>query len=266
MKSKHMVARPILAFIYIVGSPLSASAQQGPLPRSFDWAEQGIMTGVKDQGNFGTCWAFASLGLLEALIKRDTGEEVDLSEQYLISNIDGIGPFLAMEFLKTTGVVREEHLPYRGDTSSVNTERPGEFFLGEYVATDVHRLTPAERVATIKRIIYEHGPVVTAMNLLDDFRHYRSGVYVYDGHSPEQPGGHIILITGWADDSTVVNGGYWIVKNSAGTRWGEHGYVRAAYGQAGIDDFYVIYGTLQTREPRLRNNISVTAIWLGVQS
>jgi len=233
-----------------MGYPGAAGGQTETLPGNFDWVEQGIMTSVKDQGNFGTCWAFASVGLLEALIKRETGSEVDLSEQYLISNIDGIGPFLAMEFLKTTGVVREEHLPYRGDTSSVNTNLPGEFFLAEYGVTDVLRLAPSDRVTTIKEIIHEHGPVVTTMNLFDDFRHHESGVYVYDGFSPEQPGGHIILITGWVDDSAVVNGGYWIIKNSAGTRWGENGFGKAAYGQAGIDDYYVIHGILQPRGPQ----------------
>jgi len=203
------------------------------------------MTPPKDQGEFGTCWAFASVGLLEALIKKETGAEEDLSEQYLISNIDGIGPFLAMNFMRSRGVVREGSLPYRGDTSSVNTDLPGEFFLTDYSVTYVHHLSAVDRVATIKQIIYEHGPVVTTMNLFDDFRRYQSGVYVYDGHSAEQPGGHIILITGWQDDPSVVNGGYWIVKNSAGTRWGEAGFGRAAYGQAGIDDYYVIHGVLR---------------------
>ena len=66
-------------------------------------------------------------------------------------------------------------------------------------------------------------------------------IYEYDGKSKEIPGGHIILITGWLDDTDVVNGGYWIIKNSAGQQWGENGFGKAAYGQAGIDDFYIIY-------------------------
>ncbi len=241
-----MTQKAVLALLVIVLSwPTVASGQSVTLPESFDWAERGIMTPAKDQGSFGTCWAFASVGLLEALIKRDAGLEVDLSEQYLISNIEGISPFLAVEFLESNGAVRESDLPYQGDTSSVNTEVAAEFSLGGYGVTNVHDMSPEERVTAIKRIVQEYGPVITTMNLMDDFRFHRTGVYVYDGSSPEQPGGHIILITGWADDSSVVNGGYWIIKNSAGRSWGEDGFGRAAYGQAGIDDYYVIHGFLE---------------------
>lgn len=52
------------------------------------------------------------------------------------------------------------------------------------------------------------------------------------------------MSTGREDDATVVNGGYWNVKNSAGTRWGEGTFGMAAYGQTGID-YYVIYGVLK---------------------
>jgi len=226
-----------------------AVCQTEELPASFSWIDRGAVTPAKNQGEFGTCWAFAAIGLVEALVRLETGEEVDLSEQHLISNIRMASPFAAVDFLKSTGVVREAHLPYVGDTSSVNTERPGEFFLDEYTVTNVNRSPLSERVSTIKRIIYENGPVLTTMNLMHDFKSYESGVYVYDGHSREQSGGHIILIFGWTDDPDVTNGGYWILKNSAGTHWGENGFGKAAYGQAGIDDYYVIHGILRLREP-----------------
>ncbi len=225
--------------------PQPSSGQAVSLPARFDWTARGIMTPARDQGDFGTCWTFASVGLLEALIKWETGVEVDLSEQYLVSNIDGIGPLLAMEFMKTRGVVLERDLPYRGDTSSVNTSRPGEYFLADYGVKNVHGLSLGDRVTAIKQLIHEHGPLATTMNLFEDFKHHKSGVYVYDGHSPEQTGGHIILITGWEDDPTILGGGYWIVKNSAGTRWGEEGFGKVAYGQAGVDDYYVIHGVLK---------------------
>lgn len=239
-----MSSNRLLAFIVICDCslPRAAICQSDVLPAHFDWREQGIVTPVRDQGEFGTCWAFAAVGLIESLIKKEAGDDLDLSEQYLISNVDGVSPLLAVEYLKANGVILEEDLPYQGDTATVNSNQPGEFFLTDYVVTNVHRLSLPDRIRTIKQIVHEYGPVVTTMNLYDDFRHHKTGVYVYDGRSPEQPGGHIILITGWTDDPAVVNGGYWTLKNSAGEGWGEEGFGKAAYGQAGIDDYYVIHG------------------------
>jgi C1A family cysteine protease len=239
-----VASKRLISFLVVCGSslPTSAICQSDTLPAHFDWKERGIVTQARDQGEFGTCWAFAAVGLMESLIKKGTGDDLDLSEQYLISNVDGVSPFLAVEYLKANGVILEEDLPYQGDTATVKSDRPGEFFLTDYVVTNVHGLSLPDRIRTIKQIVHEYGPVVTTMNLYDDFRHYRSGVYVYDGRSPEQPGGHIILITGWTDDPAVVNGGYWTLKNSAGQGWGEDGFGKAAYGQAGIDDYYVIHG------------------------
>ncbi len=239
-----MKSTRLLALIVVCGFslPRAAICQSDALPAHFDWREQGIVTPARDQGEFGTCWAFAAVGLIESLIKKETGDDLDLSEQYLVSNVAGVSPVLAVAYLKANGVILEEDLPYQGDTATVRIDQPGEFFLTDYVVTNVHRLSLPDRIRTIKRIIHEYGPVVTTMNLYDDFRHQKAGVYVYDGRSPERPGGHIILITGWTDDPTVVNGGYWKLKNSAGQGWGEEGFGMAAYGQAGIDDYFVIHG------------------------
>jgi len=243
-QGRVVTAKRLLAFVFVFSSGLSPQAihQSAVLPAHFDWKEHGTLTPARDQGEFGTCWAFAAVGLIESLIKKEAGVELDLSEQYLINNVAGTGPIAAAEYLKVNGVIREEHLPYRGDTATVRSGRPGEFYLAHYVVTNVHGLSLPEKIRTIKQTIHEYGPVVTTMNLYDDFRHYTSGVYVYDGRSPEQPGGHIILITGWTDDPGVVNGGYWTLKNSAGQGWGEGGFGKAAYGQAGIDDYYIIHG------------------------
>jgi len=239
MRARRLI---VLAVIYGCGLPRVAIGQSDSLPVHFDWRERGIVTPARDQGEFGTCWAFAAVGLLESLIMKEAGEDLDLSEQYLISNVDGIGPFKAMEYLKSKGVILEEHFPYLGDTATAKSDEPGQYFLADFEVTNVHTLSLPERIRAIKRIVREFGPVVTTMHLYDDFRYYQSGVYVYDGRSPEQPGGHIILITGWTDDPAVVNGGYWTLKNSAGLGWGEDGFGKAAYGQAGIDDYYVIHG------------------------
>jgi inhibitor of cysteine peptidase len=68
--------------------PISTPA----LPTSFEWCGRGGCTPVKDQGACGSCWAFATSGVVESLIKLSDGETRDLAEQYLVScNTNGWG-------------------------------------------------------------------------------------------------------------------------------------------------------------------------------
>jgi len=55
------------------------------LPQHFDWRDSGGVTPIKDQDGCGSCWAFATVGPLEANIKTKDGITTDLSEQFLVS-------------------------------------------------------------------------------------------------------------------------------------------------------------------------------------
>lgn len=71
----------------------SINYEQADFPDHYDLREKGIVTSVKDQGEYGTCWAFASLAASETNIlnelgltvqeyKEKYGKEIDFSETY----------------------------------------------------------------------------------------------------------------------------------------------------------------------------------------
>lgn len=57
-----------------------------PLPASYNLADNGYVSPVKDQGTYNTCWAFSALASLESnMIKsKKSDSSVDLSEKHLI--------------------------------------------------------------------------------------------------------------------------------------------------------------------------------------
>lgn len=93
----------------------SNSTEQIDYPAKYDLRDKGTVTSVKDQGNYGTCWAFASLAASETNIlnelgltvqeyKEKYGKELDLSEFYQayftlnpITNINGFDGIVVSE-------------------------------------------------------------------------------------------------------------------------------------------------------------------------
>jgi hypothetical protein len=208
-------------------------------PEHFDLRDSSIITSVKDQGDHGTCWAFASCALIESLIKRDLYEEVDLSEQYLINSVE-MGPFNAIEHAHNTGVVLESKVPYQGTASdNVSYEGKRDYKIGSYTTLQLNQMNLQTRIDTIKSYIFNNIPVLSHMTLFSDFQNYNGGVYSYDGTSSRGEG-HIILIVGWQDDESIPSGGYWIVKNSWGPDWGEQGYFNIEYDAAEFATEYAI--------------------------
>jgi hypothetical protein len=66
-------------------------------------------------------------------------------------------------------------------------------------------------------------------------------------------GGHAILIVGYEDNTTVSGGGFFTVKNSWGTGWGDQGYFYIAYSQLHAPVYFgewtIAYSTPVTPPP-----------------
>jgi len=213
-----------------VGAP-PAPATHRQLPERWDWREHDGVTGVRDQDNCGSCWAFASTAAFEAALRLQTGDAHDLSEQQLIScnlynyGCDGGWMTAAYKHFQRFGAVAEACMPYAADDGVACTQ--GSCDEHAYL-DDYHPVNPTTR--DLKRALLEQGPFAVAMAVEEDFFTYVSGCY---SNPDAGPPNHAVLLIGW-DDELCEGGGAWIAKNSWGTAWGEAGYFKIAYGHCSI--------------------------------
>lgn len=198
-------------------------ARARALPTSFDWRDTGDVTSIKNQGSCGSCWAFGTLASYEAAISILFDETVDLSEQWLVDcNTSGWGcngGWFAFSLLYD-GIPLESCYPYTAQDGSCKTTCDMYYPLDSWYYVGSSSSVPS--TDAIKTAIYNHGPVAVAVYVNSAFQYYTGGIFStsYSGSV-----NHAVCLVGWNDD-----GGYWIMKNSWGTSWGESGYMRIAYG------------------------------------
>lgn len=221
------------------------------LPSSYNWCTaNGGCTPIKNQGQCGGCWSFATQGPLENWIKAKDGVTVDLSEQYLIScNDEGWGcskgGYWAHDYnlnKKVSGETEagaplESTMPFQGkDTSCNNKPHAKAYKISSWGWASGRPYASATR-DQIKQAIYDHGPVTTAVCANSSFSSYSGGVFT-GGWFGCYTVNHGVLLVGWDDNSSC-----WILRNSWGPEWGESGYMRIGYGvsQVGTDVTYVVY-------------------------
>lgn len=88
------------------------------LPERLDLRDEGLITGVKNQGSCGSCWAFAGAATMESAVLKATQSTFDLSEQELVScdkSASGCsGGWQPFDYMVKNGIGLEEGFPYAG--------------------------------------------------------------------------------------------------------------------------------------------------------
>ncbi len=209
------------------------------LPESFDWRALGGCTPIKGQGYCGSCWAFATVGVLESAIKIYDGVEVDLSEQYLVScavgSCDG-GP-IAHDYHQwrtddcgDSGAVLEEDFPYVAYDVPCDCPYPHPYHILDWgYISDGKSDKEIASVESIKQAIMDYGPVSVSVRASPWMAAYRGGIYEA---CEDQPTNHAVILVGW--DDSQGDEGVWIMRNSWTAGWGEDGYMRIPYGCSSI--------------------------------
>lgn len=282
LPGKHLIIENIssdnkLSILPLLSDGVSEKTENVTLPKSFDLRKEGLVTSVKNQYSFGTCWSFAAMNSIEtSVINREPG--VDLSEWllayytycdefgfniidesyglfdqgapylYAISMLmSGIGPFA-----ENTDGYDYGNMDILKDKRSADIIRE----MRKYQVTDFEyfpywqydKETLPKQINSIKNVIYSGHSIAASYMSSDDFYSPKHSSYRYAIDDTIHTGEwHAISIVGWDDEfpaesfnSKASMDGAWLCKNSWGTDWGNGGYFWISYDDESIIDFYCL--------------------------
>jgi len=237
------------------GATATLNFDTASLPSSFDWRTQGAVTGIKDQGQCGSCWTFSASGNIEGQWFLKTKELVSFSEQILVDcshaccNVPGYGDVCNSgceggwqwtafyDVVNWGGIQTEESYPYTSaGGSSGQCHRNVSALMAKI--TNYTCLSAEGNPANEDQMaayLTKNGPVSVALDAgyLQD---YSSGIidpWVPIMECDPNALDHALLVVGFGEEENWMgeNVPFWIVKNSWGEDWGENGYFRIFRGE-----------------------------------
>lgn len=189
-------------------TPCEEYKKANVLPAAFDWRNvngKNYMTGVRDQGQCGSCWAHSAMGTTEGTynVEQCKPAENNLAEQDIVScayngntMLGCNGGFVdaALNWVKSNGICTETCFPYKASDVSCSNKcsSPALWKITSYSYAGT-------TAAAVKAYLICHGPVSVS--------------------SPNW--GHAITLAAWDDNSDICQAHYgtsgcWIIKNSWG--------------------------------------------------
>merc|ERR1711972_904593 len=182
------------------------------LPDSFDWRQKGAVNDVKNQGTWGSCWAFSTVANIEGVNFVKTQKLLSLSEQQLVDcdkksdqGCQGGLPSNAFEYLIST---------------KTGLEADELVFVSSWkqISTDENQIAAA---------LVQYGPLSIGINA-GPMQWYSGGIadpwsILCNPKSLD----HGVAIVGYGSEPKK----YWTIRNSWGPSWGEEGYYRIVRGK-----------------------------------
>ena len=195
---------------------------------TFDWRSYDVVNPVRNQGQCGSCWAFATTANAESVWAISTGELYDLSEQYLVDCATGLEYMnmgckggnmdSAFKFMINDRQCDEVEYPYTSGVTETKSKCHSCDELTSFSAC--YDVMPNNQV-DLKAAVLKNPVVIGIEADTYYFQSYSGGILTSPlcGTTID----HAVEIVGFGVENDVK---YWTVRNSWGADWGEEGYFR----------------------------------------
>ena len=225
---------------------LTDTALGNALPTRYNYAEEGRLPKVQDQGQDGTCWAYATLSAIESSLLPNENYEfsrkhlVDYSKQYSKNKNGGDYSFSLAYLTSWNGPVSDNANGYGKVKKHLQSAQI---------------LTPKNQ-EEMKRMVFKYGGVETSIYLQravssDGSPYYNSSkaAYAYRGDSHAN---HDVVVVGWDDNFAKENfpidvkrDGAFICLNSWGENFGDKGLFYVSYDCVAFGEVCICYTQIE---------------------
>lgn len=241
-------------------------------PSRYDMREKGRVSQVRNQGIYGTCWAFAATSGLESSLQPVeqnlfSVDHMSRSNSFSINPFDGGEYTMGMAYLAAwQGPVFEDDDPY-GDEISDNT-------LSAVKHVQEMRVIDGKNYEGIKEAVFQYGGVQSSLYSTirsaegeTEYYNRENNAYCYIG---TEKSNHDVLIVGWDDNYPAENfsvplegDGAFLCQNSWGEEFGEAGFFYVSYYDTNIGTHNVVYTRVEDVDNYDNNYQSDLCGWVG---
>lgn len=220
------------------------------VPSRYDLREKSRVSKIRNQGTYGTCWAFSAISALESSLLPEeeyffSVDNMTLNNSFHVNQYDGGEYTMGMAYLAAwQGPVYEKDDPY-GDGKV-------EHDLKEVAHVQEMRVIDGKNYEGIKEAVFKYGGVQTSLystiqgaQRYSQYYNRQNHAYCYIG--TEKPN-HGVVIIGWDDNYPKENfsvpieeDGAFICQNSWGEAFGEKGVFYVSYYDTNIGTHNVVY-------------------------